>query len=71
VLAALVDCNTTFVGGNQTALPAMLDHQLYYFNQLACVNGYQLTFDFALSAFIGTVVNQADEGGYIRCNTTA
>eukprot|EP00045_Choanoeca_perplexa_P015581 m.197899 g.197899 ORF g.197899 m.197899 type:complete len:386 (+) comp17031_c0_seq3:12-1169(+) len=71
VLSTLVDCNTTFVSRNQTALPAMLDHQFYYFTKLACANGYQITFDFALSAFISTVVNGADEGGYIRCNITA
>ena len=70
VLTTLTGCNTTFVSSNRTALPTMLDHRLYYFNNLACVNGYQQTFSFALSAFISTVVNQADEGGYIRCNVT-
>eukprot|EP00730_Choanoeca_flexa_P012830 TRINITY_DN4662_c0_g1_i1.p1 TRINITY_DN4662_c0_g1~~TRINITY_DN4662_c0_g1_i1.p1 ORF type:complete len:400 (+),score=52.73 TRINITY_DN4662_c0_g1_i1:49-1200(+) len=69
-LETLTRTNTTFVSHNITTSPAMLDHAQYYYQTMECVNGYGSSFPFALSAFVSTVVNSADEGGFLRCNVT-
>ena len=63
--------NMTFLNPRVAPSNAMISHKYYYTEPLICNNGFGYNFSFAMSAFVSSVVNGAEEGGYLTCLNAA